>query len=91
MNYIIRRCAEKFRDDAELIDVVLPGEQRLALKHLGEDAARGPDVDLDVVLLPREHDLWGTVVPRRDIACHLRVLDTRQSKIADFEVAILVH
>ena len=90
INHIIRRRPEQLRDDGELVDVVLAGEQRLALEHLGKDAPGAPDVHLDVVLLPREHDLGGPVVPRRHVARHLRVLDARQPKVADLEVAVLV-
>jgi hypothetical protein len=65
---------------------VLAGEERLALEHLREDAADGPDVDRDVVLLPREHDLRRAVVPRRDVARHLWVLDAREPKVADLAI-----
>ena len=37
----------------------------------------------NVVLLPRQHDLWCPVVSRRDIASHLRILNTCQSEVAD--------
>ncbi len=70
--------------------MVLAGEQRLPLEHLGEDATGAPDVDLDVVLLPGEHDLGGAVVAGRDVARHLRVLDARQAEVADLQVAVLV-
>lgn len=70
--------------------MILPREQRLPLQHLGKDAARAPDIDLDVVLLPRQHDLGRAVVARRDVARHLRVLDAREPEVADLEVAVLV-
>lgn len=70
--------------------MVLSGEEGLAIEHLCEDAARTPDVDFDVVLLPREHDLRGTVVSRGNVAGHLRILDPRQTKIADLEITVLV-
>ena len=44
--------------------MVFAWEQRFPLQHFGEDAASAPDVDLDIILLPGKHDLWGTVVPR---------------------------
>ena len=37
----------------------------------------------NVVFLPGEHDLWSTIVPCRDISCHLRILNTSQSKVAN--------
>ena len=46
----------------ELVDVIFAREQRLPLKHLGENTSCAPYVNLDVVLLPREHDFRGAVV-----------------------------
>lgn len=70
--------------------MVLAWEKRLALKHFSKDAARAPYVNLHVVLLPSEHDLWRPVVPRGDVAGHLWVLYTRQSEVADLQVTVLV-
>ena len=64
---------------------VLSREKRLALKHFGKDASRAPDIDGDVVLLPCEHDLRRSIVPRRDITGHLRILNARKTKIADLK------
>lgn len=80
---IIRWCSQQLRDNGELIDVVLAGEEWLALEHLCKDAASAPDIDLDIVLLPGEHDLRGSVVSRRDISRHLRVLYPGQAKVTD--------
>ena len=88
---IVWRRAEQLGDDGELVDVVLAGEQRLTLQHLGEDAACTPDIHFHIILLPCEHDLRRSVVSRGDVAGHLRVLYTRQAEVADLEVAILVH
>lgn len=87
---IIGRRSQELCDDGELVDVVLSGEERLALEHLGKDTARTPDIHLNVVLLPCEHDLGGAVVPCRHVARHLRVLDARETKVADLQVAVLV-
>ena len=70
--------------------MVLSREKRLALEHLGKDAPRAPDVHLDVVLLPREHDFGCSVVSRRDVARHLGVLYTCETEVADLEIAVLV-
>jgi hypothetical protein len=43
---------------------VLPREEGLALEHLGENASRAPNVDRDIILLPREHDLGGPIISR---------------------------
>ena len=87
---IIGRCAQEFRDDGELVDVILAREEGLALEHLGKDTASAPDVDLNVVLLPGKHDLWRTVVPRRHISSHLRILDSRQAEIANLQIAVFI-
>ena len=70
--------------------MIFAGEQWFALQHLGEDATRAPDIYLDVVFLPCKHDLRSSIVPRRHVAGHLRVLDTGKTKVADFEVTVLV-
>lgn len=70
--------------------MVLAREQRLALEHLGEDASCTPDINLHVVLLPGEHDLGGTIVSRRNVSSHLRILDSGQPEITNLEVAVLV-
>lgn len=62
--------------------MIFAREERLALKHLRKDTTSAPYIDLDVVLLPGEHNLWGAVISCRDIACHLRVLDTGEAKVA---------
>lgn len=90
LNDIIRRRSEEFGDDGELIDVVLAGEEWLALQHLREDAACTPNVNLNVVLLPGEHDLGRAVVSGRDISGHLWVLDSREAEVANLEIAVLV-
>ena len=70
---------------------VLSWEKRLALEHLCEDTAGTPDVDSDVVFLPGEHDLRSSVVPRGDISRHLRILNPGEAKVADLQIAVLVH
>ena len=70
--------------------MVFAREERLALQHLRKDASSTPNINFYVVFLPCEHDFWRSVVPRRDIARHLRVLDTCKTEVADFEVAIFV-
>lgn len=87
---VVRRGAEELGNDGELVHVVLAGEEGLALEHLGEDAAGAPDVHLDVVFLPGEHDFGGAVVPGRHIARHLGVLNAGQAKVANLQIAILV-
>ena len=70
--------------------MILAGEQRLPLEHLGKDTSCAPNIDFDVVLLPCKHDLWRSVVPSRYVAGHLGVLNTGETKVADLEVAVLV-
>ena len=87
---IIRWCAEQLSDDRELVDVVLSGEKRLALEHLGKDATSTPDVHLDIILLPRQHDLRSAVVSCGNVTGHLRVLDAGKAEIANLQIAVLI-
>lgn len=70
--------------------MVLSGEERLAVKHLGKDTACTPNVDLDIVFLPCEHDLGGAVVSCGDVACHLGILNAGKTEITNLEVTVFV-
>jgi hypothetical protein len=70
--------------------MVLSGEERLTLQHLGKDAASTPNINLNIVLLPRQHDLRGAVVSCGNVSSHLRVLDTGETEIANLQIAVLV-
>ena len=70
--------------------MVLSREKGLALEHLSKDASRAPNVNLHVVLLPREHDFRCSVVSRRDVTCHLGVLYTGETEVANLEIAVLI-
>lgn len=87
---IVGRGAQQLSDDGELMHMVLAREQGLAIEHLGENAARTPDVDLDIVFLPRQHDFGGSVVSCRDVAGHLGVLDAGKAEVANLQIAVLV-
>jgi hypothetical protein len=41
---------------------IFPREQWFAFEHLSEYATGTPDIHGDVVLLPRQHDFWRTIV-----------------------------
>ena len=75
---------------ARILLTILSREKRLALEHLCKDTARTPDVHFHIILLPCEHDLGSSVVSRRDISGHLRILDTRKTKVANLQIAVLV-
>ena len=90
MDHIIWGGSEKLGDDGELVDVVLPGEEGLALQHLRKDAPGTPDVNLHIILLPCEHDLRRSIVSCRDVSRHLRILDSGQAEVADLEIAVFV-
>ena len=90
LDNIIRGGSEQFGDDGKLVDVVLAGEQRLALEHLGEDTSNTPDINFNIVLLPSEHDLRSSVVSCRDVTSHLGVLNTGQTEVANLQIAVLV-
>jgi hypothetical protein len=87
---IVWRSSKQLGDDRELVDMVFAGEQRLSIEHFRKNATRAPDVNLHIVLLPREHDFRGTVVARGHITRHLGVLDSRETEIANLEIAVLI-
>jgi hypothetical protein len=90
MNYIIWWGTQQLGDDRELVYMILSWEERLALQHLCEDTPRTPDINLNIVLLPCEHDLRGSVISRGNVTSHLRILNSRKAKVADLQIAILV-
>ena len=90
LNDIIRWCTQELCDDGELVDVVLARKKWLSFKHLREYASCAPYIYLYIIFLPCEHYLWGTIVSCRDVASHLRVLNTGETKITNFQVAVLV-
>ena len=51
----------------ELVQVVLPREDRSVGEHLGQDAADGPDVNGLGVALGVEHDLRGAIPARSHV------------------------
>ena len=90
LNNIIWGCSQELCDDGKLVHVILAREQRFALEHFCEDATCAPNIDFYVVLLPSEHDLRCSVVARRDVTRHLRILYAGQTEIANLEIAVLV-
>src|SRR5947209_2792331 len=91
LDNIIWWCSKQFGNNGELVDVVFPREKRFSVQHFSKDAPSTPDIHFNIVFLPRKHDFRRSIVSCRDIAGHLRVLDTRQSKIADLEITVLVY
>lgn len=73
----------------ELIQVMLPGEERPIRQHLGQDASDRPDVDRLGVSLRIEHDFRCPVPPRGDVLGQEpgvvvnRVRDSGEAKVAD--------
>ena len=90
VNHIVRGSTQELSDDGELVDMILSREQRLALQHLGKDTPRTPDVNLDIIFLPCEHNLWGSVVSGGDVSGHLWILNTGETEIADLEITVLI-
>ena len=82
--------SQKLGDDRELVDVILSWEKRLALQHLCEDTSGTPDINLDIIFLPCEHNLRRSIVSRRDISGHLGILNTSQTEVADLQIAVFV-
>ena len=70
--------------------MILSGKQGLALEHFRKDAACTPDIDLNIVFLPCEHNFRCAVVAGGNVSGHLGVLYTGQAEIADLQIAVLV-
>ena len=87
---IVGWSAQELGDNRELINMILAWKEWLALQHFRKNASRAPNVHLDIIFLPRKHDFRRSIVPRRYITSHLRVLYPGQTKITDFQVAVLV-
>ena len=81
-------------DPLDLVEVVLPREQRGTTQKLGEDAPTGPDVEGLVVLAGVEDDLRGAVPARDDVLgleLGLEFIAPRESEVAYFKIAVLVQ
>eukprot|EP00962_Isochrysis_galbana_P009630 scaffold2684_cov124-Isochrysis_galbana.AAC.11 len=84
-------------DQAELVQIVATGQQRLARHHLSENAAACPDVNRSRIRLVLEQQLWSAVPARHDVLSEPHVFDlctwvhrARQPKVANLQVTILV-
>ena len=90
---LVRR-ADDADDQLQLMDVILPGEQRLPPQELREDAPHGPHVNRTRVLVARQQKLRSSVPPRHHILRHELPLVTprpRQPEIADLQVTARVQ
>ena len=56
-----------YLDDIELVNVALPGEERLSVKEFGHDASNSPEVHLLAISSAAKQKLWGTVPTGRHI------------------------
>lgn len=67
-NLRFRRSTQRFDDLNELVNIVAGNKQRLESKHLSNNAARGPHVNLSCVVSGTENQLRGSVASRTDIS-----------------------
>jgi hypothetical protein len=91
LNNIVRRRAEKLSNDKKLINMILSWEEWLRRQHLRHDATSTPQVNRDIVRLPIKHYFRRSIIPCRNIACHMTILDTSKSKVANLEIAALIN
>ena len=85
--------AQDAEDLEDLIDLGIAWEERLAGRHLGEDAADRPHVDASRVLTTTEKNLRCAVPESDDFVCVSAERDTEcagQTEIGQLEVAFLV-
>ena len=76
-----------------LIEIIISGEKWCSAQKLGENAADGPDIKGVGVVAGVQNDFWGSVPSGDDVfgeSCGRLFVASGQTKIANFEVAILV-
>ncbi len=71
--------------------MILAREQRLALQHFRENTSCAPYINFDIVFLPCKHNLRSTIVSRRDVTSHLRILYAGKAEVAYLQITILIH
>jgi len=91
LNDLVWWGAQQLCNDGELVDVVLAWKKWFPFQHFRKDTPCAPDINLDIVLLPCEHNLGRAVVSCRHISRHLWVLNARKAKVTDLQVAVLVN
>lgn len=84
------RLAQGLSDKRKLVHMVFSREERLSWHHFRQNAPDTPDIYSIAIFLPCQHDLRCSIVSCCDIACHLVVLLSSQSEIADFQITIFV-
>lgn len=70
--------------------MILAREEWLSFQHLCENTPGTPNVHLNVIFLPCEHDFGRAIVSRGDVAGHLWILYPGKAKVANFQIAVLV-
>lgn len=75
----------------ELINVVLAREKGAPQYHFSKDKAYAPDIDLLVISSPGEYNLGCSIVSCGDIARNSALFHTSKTKVADFQIAVLVN
>lgn len=83
--------AQKTCNNQKLIRVVTSRKQGRSFNHLCQDTPSTPHIDLNIILLPSEHRLRGSVKSSCDIARHLWIDSSRQAEIADFEITVFIY
>ena len=98
---LLSLLAKHFDDHFYLLNLIIAGEDRFSEEHFCKDTSGGPDVNCGGVFFPGDHDFWGAVPPSRDVVGEyrrsalpvdviIRDLSTREAKVADLQVAVLI-
>ena len=77
--------AKAFLDEVQLIEVILPREQRFSIDDFCHNAANGPDVNGPIVIIPADEQLWRPIPPGRHIIRHYLIIRhaPREAQVAD--------
>jgi hypothetical protein len=58
--------------------------------HLGYDTSETPNINLEIVMLKSEKDLWSSIVSRLDIGIKLISYKARRAKINYFDFSLIL-
>jgi hypothetical protein len=83
-HHVLRRQPQHLDDEAHLLVLVLPAEQRIPEVQFSDDAAEAPDIDFAVVG-QSEDDFWGAVVPALDVGVDGLVFEAAGAEVDDLD------
>mmetsp|Transcript_12808 Transcript_12808/g.25665 ORF Transcript_12808/g.25665 Transcript_12808/m.25665 type:complete len:203 (+) Transcript_12808:49-657(+) len=87
---IIHRTSKRLDNKLQLIQIIPSGKDWLTQQHFCNHASHAPHINLGIICITRQEQLWSSIPPRHHIFCHeiIRLcLCTRQAKIGNLQIA----